>query len=60
MHLKELLKRPAPKEPTDILPAENNLLIDCGKPPKEKVYGAIKQPKSGKTAEPDRSAKGGH
>ena len=52
-HFEELLNRPAPQDPPDIQPAENDLLINCGEPTEEEIQGAIKQLKSGKAAGPD-------
>ena len=52
-HFEELLNRPAPAEPPDIQPAENDLPIDCDEPSKEEIRRAIGQLKKGKASGPD-------
>ena len=52
-HFEELLNRPEPRNPPDIQPADNDLLIDCNSPTKEEISRAIKQLRNGKAAGPD-------
>ena len=52
-HFEELLNRPVPTERPDILPAMEDLEIDCGCPTKEEINKAIRQQRSGKAAGPD-------
>ena len=51
-HFEELLNRPAPPDPPDILPADSDLPIDCSAPTKEEIQNAIKQLTNGKAAGP--------
>ena len=50
-HFEELLNRPAPQDPPDIPPANDDVPINCDLPTKKEIYQAIK--KSGKSAGPD-------
>ena len=52
-HFQELLNRPAPVNPPEILPATSDLPIKCCTPTKEEISSAIKQLKNGKSAGPD-------
>ena len=52
-HFEELLNRPAPLNPPDIEPAEEDLPINCEIPTKEEIRRAICQMKNGKAAGPD-------
>uniref|UniRef100_A0AAV2JEM2 Ig-like domain-containing protein n=1 Tax=Knipowitschia caucasica TaxID=637954 RepID=A0AAV2JEM2_KNICA len=52
-HFQELLNRPAPENPPEILPATSDLPIKCYAPTKEEIHSAIKQLKNGKSAGPD-------
>uniref|UniRef100_A0AAV2JSU2 Reverse transcriptase domain-containing protein n=1 Tax=Knipowitschia caucasica TaxID=637954 RepID=A0AAV2JSU2_KNICA len=52
-HFQELLNRPAPENPPEILPATSDLPITCYAPTKEEIHSAIKQLKNGKSAGPD-------
>lgn len=52
-HFEELLNRPPPSNPPQILPAENDLDIDCNPPSREEIRQAIKQLKNGKASGPD-------
>ena len=52
-HFEELLNRPAPQDPPDILPADRDLPIDCSAPTKEEICRAIRKLKSGKASGPD-------
>ena len=52
-HFGELLNRPAPQDPPDIPPANDDLPIDCDPSAKKEMYKAIKQSKNGKSAGPD-------
>ena len=37
-HFEELLDRPAPRDPPDIPPANDDLPIDCDPPTRKKIY----------------------
>uniref|UniRef100_A0AAV2J1Z3 Reverse transcriptase domain-containing protein n=1 Tax=Knipowitschia caucasica TaxID=637954 RepID=A0AAV2J1Z3_KNICA len=52
-HFQELLNRPAPENPPEILPATSDLPIKCYAHTKEEIHSAIKQLKNGKSAGPD-------
>ena len=52
-YFEELLNRPAPANTPDFPEAEEDLPIDCGKPTREEIRRAIKQPKNGKAAGTD-------
>ena len=52
-YFEELLNRPAPQNPPDIPPAEEDLPIDCGVPTTDEIRRATKQLKNGKAAGPD-------
>ena len=51
-HFRELLNRPTPDSPPDILPAETELPISCDKPSKTEIKKAIMTLRSGKAAGP--------
>ena len=51
-HFNDLLNRKIPQNPPDILPAEADLLINCGQPTRQELKKAIRQMKSGKAAGP--------
>ena len=53
-HFEELLGRPAPQDPSDIPPTNDDIPVDCDQPTKKEIYQAIKQLKNGKSAGPDR------
>ncbi|BFZ02555.1 hypothetical protein BsWGS_05594 [Bradybaena similaris] len=42
-HFEELLNRPPPSNPPDIVPAESDLPISCDKPNREEIKTAIKR-----------------
>ena len=52
-HFEEILNRPSPTNPPDILPAEADLPVECGTPTKQEIKKAIRQMKSGKAPGPD-------
>ena len=52
-HFEELLNRPPPQNPPDILPAAQDVDIECGTLTRDEIRMAIRQLKSGKAAEPD-------
>ena len=52
-HFEEILNRPSPANPPDILPAEADLPVECGTPTKQEIKKAIRQMKSGKAPGPD-------
>lgn len=52
-HFEELLNRPAPQNPSDILPAAKDLDIESGTLTRDEIRMAIRQLKSGKAAGPD-------
>ena len=52
-HFSNLLNRSPPENPPDILPARNDLSINCEPPTKEEIVKAVKQLNSGKAAGPD-------
>ena len=52
-HFQSLLNRPPPDNPPEILPARNDLPIDCEPPTEEEISFALKFLKSGKAAGPD-------
>ena len=52
-HFNDILNRPIPQNPPDILPAEADLPINCGQPTRQEIRKTIRQMKSGKAAEPD-------
>ncbi|CAH2278193.1 Hypothetical predicted protein [Pelobates cultripes] len=52
-HFEELLNRPAPPNPPDINPANEDLAINCGKLTREEIGKAITLMKNGKAAGPD-------
>ena len=52
-HFNDLLNRPPPDNPPDILPARNDLPICCEPPSKEEIAGGINRIKRGKAAGPD-------
>lgn len=52
-HFENLLNRPPPSQPPDILPARNNLHINCDPPSKEEITSAIKRLNIGKAPGPD-------
>ena len=51
-HFEELLNRPAPQNPCDILPAAEDLDIESGTLTRDEIRMTIRQLKSGKAAEP--------
>ena len=51
-HSEELLNRPAPQDPPDIPPANDELPIGCDPATKKDIYKAIKQLKNGKSTGP--------
>ena len=52
-HFEELLNRPAPQNPPDILPAAEDLDIDSGTLTRDEIRMAIRQLKSGKASGPN-------
>ena len=52
-HFSDLLNRPPPLNPPDILPARNDLPICCDAPTKREIVDAITQLNAGKAAGPD-------
>ena len=52
-HFCQLLNRPPPDEPPDILPARTDLPIETGPPSKEEIAKSISQLRSWKAAGPD-------
>ena len=52
-HFEELLNRPAPQNPPDIVPADKDLDINCEKPTREEIRKAVKLLSNGKAAGPD-------
>ena len=52
-YFEELLNRPPPQNPPDILPAAQNLDIESGTLTRDEIRTAIRQLKSGKAAGPD-------
>ena len=52
-HFEELLNRPPPQNPPDILPAAQDLDIESGTLTRDEIRTAIRQLKSGKAAGPD-------
>ena len=52
-HFEELLNRPAPQNPPDILPAAEDLDIESGTLTRDEIRMEIRQLKSGKAAGPD-------
>ncbi len=52
-HFEELLNRPAPPNPPDINPADEDLPISCDKPTREEIRKAITLLKNWKAAGPD-------
>ena len=52
-HFKDLLNRPLPSNPPEILPARNDLPVVCDPPSKAEIVDAIKKLKSGKAPGPD-------
>ena len=52
-HFETLLNRPPPSEPPDILPARNDLPINCEPPSKEEITEAIRKLNKGKAPGPD-------
>ncbi|CAH2325400.1 Hypothetical predicted protein [Pelobates cultripes] len=53
-HFEELLNRPAPPNPPDINPANEDLPINCGKPTREEIRKVMKNRKA---AGPDEALK---
>ena len=53
LHFKELLNRPVPPNPPNILPEAEDLDIVCGTPTRDDIRKAIRQQRNGKAAEPD-------
>ena len=49
-HFGESPSRPAPQDPPDILPVNDDLPIDCDPPTKKEIYQGIEQMKNGKSA----------
>ena len=47
------LHRPAPRDPPDIPPVNDDLPTDCGQSTKKEAYQAVKQLKNNKSAGPD-------
>ena len=52
-HFEELLNRPPPTDPPDIIPARKDLPIDCDPPTKEEIEKAVNSLNLGKAAGPD-------
>ena len=52
-HFRELLNRQRPQNQPDIQPAEEDLLINCNKPIREKIKRAIGHIQNGKASGPD-------
>ena len=52
-HFEQLLNRPAPKNPPDIVEAEIDIEIHCYHPTREEIIHAVKKMKNGKAAGPD-------
>ena len=52
-HFKNILNQEAPMNKADILPAEDNLSVDCKRPPKGEIKKAIKTLKNNKAPGPD-------
>ena len=52
-HFEEILNRPAPQDPPDIPPADDDLPVHCDQPIKKEIHQAIKQLKNGKSAGPN-------
>ena len=52
-HFEELLNRPPPQNPPDILPAAQDLDIESGTLTRDEIRMAIRQLRSGKAAGPD-------
>ena len=52
-HFTNLLNRPSPNNPPEILPARSDLPVSCHCPTKEEIVNAIKQLNKGKAAGPD-------
>ena len=52
-----MLNRPTPTERPDILPAKEDLEIECGCPTKVEINNAVRQQRSGKDAGPDNISK---
>uniref|UniRef100_A0A452GGJ1 Endonuclease/exonuclease/phosphatase domain-containing protein n=1 Tax=Gopherus agassizii TaxID=38772 RepID=A0A452GGJ1_9SAUR len=52
-HFEELLNRPAPPNPPDINPANEDLPINCDKPTRDEIRKAITMMKNRKAAGPD-------
>ena len=53
-HFKDLLNRPPPTYPPDIIPARNDLPINCEPPTKAEIERAVKSLNVGKAAGPDQ------
>ena len=53
-YFKELLNRPQPDNPPEILPARRDLPILCDPPTKEEIRRSVRQLNSGKAAGPDQ------
>ena len=52
-HFEELLNRPPPTDPPDIIPARKDIPINCEPPTREEVESAVKSLNLGKAAGPD-------
>ena len=52
-HFEDLLNRPPPTDPPDIIPARNDLPINCEPPTKAEIESAVKSLNVGKAAGPD-------
>ena len=52
-HFEELLNRPSPQNPPEIMEMENDLPITCEPPTKEEIRAAILKARNGKAAGPD-------
>ena len=53
-HFEDLLNRPPPTDPPDIIPARNDLPINCEPPTKAEIESAVKSLNVGKAAGPDQ------
>ena len=53
-YFKELLNRPQPDNPPEILPARRDLPIICDPPTREEIRRSVRQLNSGKAAGPDQ------